>query len=124
MSSNRDDVSAALNRAIGGRVAWYLKYAGDTRRTQAELADLLGVQQSAVSKKLAGHRPFLPSELYAIAEWLDRPLGDFLPMSAELSDPPSPRLGRDQAARNSYLSPGDTDRYVPSERALLASAVA
>ena len=87
MSGNRDG-SAALNRAIGGRVAWYMKYSGDTRRTQAELAALLGIEQSAVSKKLTGRRPFFPHELYAIAEWLDRPLGDFLPVSEHLSHPP------------------------------------
>jgi transcriptional regulator with XRE-family HTH domain len=88
MTTNRDG-SVDLNRAIGGRVAWYMKYAGETRRTQTELAQLLGIEQSAVSKKLTGRRPFFPHELYAVAEWLDRPLGDFLPLSERLSSPPS-----------------------------------
>lgn len=88
MSSNRDETLSPVNRAIGARVAWYLKYSGDTRHTQAELALLLGIKQSAVSKKLRGERPFYPHELYAVAEWLDRPLGDFLPVTARLSSPP------------------------------------
>ena len=88
MSSNRNEAPAQVNRAIGARVAWFMRYAGDTRHTQAELADLLGIEQSAVSKKLTGRRPFFPHELYAIAEWLDKPLGDFLPVSSRLSSPP------------------------------------
>lgn len=99
MSNNRDEALAQVNRAIGARVAWYLKYAGDTRHTQAELAQLLGVEQSAVSKKLAGRRPFYPHELYAIAEWLDRPLGDFLPVSTLLSTPPDTTHERGQDTR-------------------------
>ncbi len=86
--SNDRDTTSTLNRAIGGRVAWYMKYAGDTRRTQAELASLLGIEQSAVSKKLTGRRPFFPHELYAIAAWLDRPLSDFLPVSERMGHPP------------------------------------
>ena len=92
MSTDRDGVSA-LNRAIGGRVAWYMKYSGDTRRTQAELAVLLGIEQSAVSKKLTGRRPFFPHELYAIAEWLDRPMSDFLPISERLGSLPDTGQG-------------------------------
>jgi transcriptional regulator with XRE-family HTH domain len=88
MSNNRDESPTQVNRAIGARVAWYLKYSGGPRHTQAELAALLGIEQSAVSKKLSGQRPFFPHELYAIAEWLDRPLGDFLPVSAALTSPP------------------------------------
>lgn len=87
MSTDRDNASS-LNRAIGGRVAWYMKYSGDTRRTQAELAVLLGIEQSAVSKKLTGRRPFFPHEIYAIAEWLDRPISDFLPVSERMGHPP------------------------------------
>lgn len=87
----------AVNRAIGARVAWYMKYVSEPRRTQAELAELLGIEQSAVSKKLTGRRPFFPHELYSIAEWLDRPLSDFLAPSAEaFSSPPDngPGSGR------------------------------
>lgn len=108
MDTNRDDVSA-LNRAIGGRVAWYMKYAGDTRRTQTQLAELLGIEQSAVSKKLTGRRPFFPHELYAVAEWLDRSLGDFLPLSNELDAPPR---GVHTAADNMRGTGRDTDELV------------
>lgn len=87
------DSASTLNRAIGGRVAWYMKYSGDTRRTQADLASLLGIEQSAVSKKLTGRRPFFPHELYAIAEWLDRPMGDFLPIAERMGHPPDNRQG-------------------------------
>lgn len=79
----------AVNKAIGGRVAWYMRYDGGSRRTQAELAELLGVQQSAVSKKLSGARPFLPHELYAIAAWLDRPFTDLMPWG-DLTAAPAP----------------------------------
>lgn len=105
MSHNRDD-SEAVNRAIGGRVAWYMKYAGDARRTQAELAALLGIEQSAVSKKLTGRRPFFPHELYAVAEWLDRPLSDFLPVSDRLTSPP------DAQVVPPHDRPGFTSRYL------------
>lgn len=88
MEINRDQAPEAVNRAIGARVAWYMKYAGDTRHTQMELAALLGIEQSAVSKKLTGRRPFYPHELYTIAEWLDRPLGDFLPTATRMTAPP------------------------------------
>jgi len=84
------DESTAINRAIGSRVNWYLRYAGD-RHTQTELGDLLGLDQSAVSKKLNGARPFYLPELYAIAKWLERPVSDFLPSAEELSAaPPMP----------------------------------
>jgi transcriptional regulator with XRE-family HTH domain len=98
MSTDRDGVSA-LNKAIGGRVAWYMKYAGDTRHTQADLAALLGIEQSAVSKKLTGRRPFFPHELYAIAEWLDRPMSDFLPVSSDLGRVPDIR---EEAVRDTH----------------------
>ena len=88
MDINRDEAQTQVNRAIGARVAWYMRYSGDTRRTQSELAELLGIEQSAVSKKLSGRRPFFPHELYAIAEWLDQPLGDFLPVTTRISSPP------------------------------------
>lgn len=84
------DESSAINRAIGSRVNWYLRYAGD-RHTQTELGLLLGLDQSAVSKKLNGARPFYLPELYAIAKWLERPVSDFLPAADELlSAPPMP----------------------------------
>lgn len=79
MSITQDGVPEAVDKAIGARVAWFMRYAG-TRHTQAELAGLLGLKQSAISKKLLGHRPFQPHELYAIAEWLDRPISDLLPI--------------------------------------------
>jgi hypothetical protein len=88
MSISRDDAPVAVNRAIGGRVAWFMRYAGGPRHTQTELAQLLGIEQSAVSKKLTGRRPFFPHELYAIAEWLDRPLSDFMPINGHLDTPP------------------------------------
>lgn len=86
MTTHGDD-EAAINRAIGSRVAWYMKYAGD-RRTQAELGSILGMDQTSASKKLAGVRPFHLPELYAIAKWLERPVSDLLPSESELAAPP------------------------------------
>lgn len=107
MRSSSDGTS--VNRAIGARVAWYMKYVSEPRRTQAELAELLGIEQSAVSKKLTGRRPFFPHELYAIAEWLDRDLSDFLPVTvdaATVSPPPDsgPGPGRDTARYDSVVT--------------------
>lgn len=108
MATHGDEASA-INRAIGSRVGWYLKYA-DERHTQAELGELLGLDQSAVSKKLNGVRPFYMPELYAIAEWLDRPITDILPSKDELGSAPPlpapspPRPRRRVAAATAYSS--------------------
>lgn len=43
------------------------------RRTQAELADVLGITQSAASRRLTGRMEFSASEVLQVAEWLDVP---------------------------------------------------
>lgn len=86
MATERGD-EAAVYRAIGSRVDWYLRYAGD-RRTQSELGDLLGLDQSTVSKKLRGERPFSLPELYKTAVWLDRQVSDFIPSAENLAEAP------------------------------------
>lgn len=40
------------------------------RRTQRQLASVLGITQSSVSKRLTGQAEFSASELLAIAAWL------------------------------------------------------
>jgi transcriptional regulator with XRE-family HTH domain len=99
MTTHSDDQAQAINRAIGSRVAWYMKYAGDRRRTQAELGELLDLDQSGISKKLAGARPFYMPELYAIAAWLDRPISDFLPSAHDLAAAPPLPAPRPPRAR-------------------------
>lgn len=105
MTTHGDD-SSAINRAIGSRVNWYLRYAGD-RHTQTELGELLGLDQSAVSKKLNGARPFYLPELYAIAKWLERPVSDFLPAADELlAAPPMPSPTPPRARRRAVAAAG------------------
>lgn len=89
MTTHSDD-AGSVNRAIGGRVAWYMKYGGGMRKTQAELGHLLGLDQSAASKKLNGDRPFHVHELYAIARWLDQPIESIVPSMDQLTTPPIP----------------------------------
>jgi transcriptional regulator with XRE-family HTH domain len=48
------------------------------RRTQRELATVLGITQSNVSKRLTGQAEFSASDVLAIAEWLDVPAGRVL----------------------------------------------
>ena len=88
MTHSYDD--GEIDRAIGGRVAWYVRYSGDKRLTQAELGRHLGVDQTAVSKKLKGDRPFSLRELYTLAKLLGRPVTDLVPDVNELATPPVP----------------------------------
>lgn len=90
------DEGSAVDRAIGGRVAWFMRSAGGKRRTQAELGEFLHLDQSAVSKKLRGERPFTLRELYAVATWLERPIGSIVTEPDQLGEPPVlvPRVRR------------------------------
>lgn len=64
------------------------------RKTQGQLADVLGVSQAGASRRLKGQTPFDVNELFAIAHWLD------VPVTALLADPPS-RSTTDQYLRES-----------------------
>lgn len=85
---SNEEQGSAVDRAIGGRVAWFMRSAGGKRRTQTELAEFLHLDQSAVSKKLRGERPFTIRELYAVAEWLERPVGSIVTEPDQLGEPP------------------------------------
>lgn len=49
------------------------------RKTQAELASLLGMAQSGISQRMNGKVPFDVEEIYSIALWLDVPITTLLP---------------------------------------------
>ncbi len=104
-------------RSLEDRLRWARETAP---LTQQELADHLGISRKTVQNYEAGvghpkaNRLILWANACDVdADWL---AGDFYDR---------PHVGgRDEAARNGDPSARDTDRYVPSERALLASAVA
>ena len=48
------------------------------KKTGVAAAEVLGIDQSSMSKKLNGTRPLALSELLALCEWLDLPIGDVL----------------------------------------------
>lgn len=52
-----------------------------SRKTQADLARVLGVRQQAVSARLAGRVPFRADEIATIAAWLDVPVATLFPES-------------------------------------------
>ena len=53
------------------------------RRTGVQLAELMGITQQSVSKRLCGNTPFSVTELVLVAEWLDIAPSVFL-VAAEL----------------------------------------
>jgi transcriptional regulator with XRE-family HTH domain len=127
MTTERDG-EAAIYRVIGSRVNWYLKLA---RRTQTELGQHLGLDQSTVSKKIRGERPFTLPELYRTAVWLGRQMNDLIPRADDLEavpplgNPTPPRARRRasvsaaavrDAAISSQASDGDTHEYVAFDR--------
>ncbi|MYM19704.1 helix-turn-helix domain-containing protein [Brevibacterium sp. 5221] len=65
----------AANLQVSGEIRAWL---GRRGLRQAWLADLLGVGQSAVSKRLRGVLPFTVPELFTIAAALDISLGELL----------------------------------------------
>jgi transcriptional regulator with XRE-family HTH domain len=67
MTSNTDRI-ATLVRAE-------MKQQG---KTQVELADLLGVTQQSVSRRLTGETPFTVYDLTVLSSYLNIPVADFL----------------------------------------------
>ncbi len=57
---------------LGANVKGYLRLRG---KTQADLAELLGIGQQAISKKLNGSQTFRHSELPLIADFLGVTVG-------------------------------------------------
>lgn len=47
--------------------------------TQTAIANVLGISQPAVARKLRGDRPFSVDELLNVAEFLNVPITEFLP---------------------------------------------
>lgn len=66
------------------------------RISQARLAELLGITQTAVSRKVRGDRPFFASELVIVAGALDVSVDALLPDDAvaRYDDRPTPGAGR------------------------------
>jgi transcriptional regulator with XRE-family HTH domain len=52
---------------------------GRQRRTQLELAEVMGVNQSTASRRLAGELEFTVGELHAIAKFFGVPITKLLP---------------------------------------------
>lgn len=50
--------------------------------TQRQMADVLGISQASVARRLGGHVPFDVDELAAVAELLDMDPRDLLPAAA------------------------------------------
>lgn len=48
------------------------------QKTQRDLGEVLGIDQGSASLRLSGRRSFRAEELAAIAEWLGRPIGQFM----------------------------------------------
>lgn len=48
-------------------------------KTQAELAEALGMPKQVISLRMLGRRAFRAEELAAIANWLGVPIGVFVP---------------------------------------------
>lgn len=86
--NTHSDEGSAVDRAIGGRISWWMHHPDGRRRTQAELAAYLHMDQSAISKKLRGERPFTVRELYAVAEFLGRSVREIAVEPEELGEPP------------------------------------
>ena len=66
--ADRRDADAEVGRAVH-MLMW------DRQVKQAELASRLGIQQSALSKKLRGHRPWTVDELLTTAAFLQTSVG-------------------------------------------------
>jgi transcriptional regulator with XRE-family HTH domain len=88
---------AATLGAIGGRTlngkaaAQIRALMAARRRTSAELAEVLGMSQSAASRKLNGEsRPFNLDQIQAVADWLDVPITDIITPVPGLDYSPTP----------------------------------
>ncbi len=49
------------------------------QKTMRDLAEFMGADKGAVSRRLRGHRSFRAEELSAIADWLGVPVAQFVP---------------------------------------------
>lgn len=67
-----DDLQQAIAAEVRAEVA-------RQKRSQAQIAECLGIHQTAVSKKLRGDRDFTLPELVLVAELLRVPVTNFLP---------------------------------------------
>ena len=82
--------------------------------TQSRLAQAAGIDQTTVSRKLAGRRPFLGRELVQIATLFGVDAAEFLAPNSENPHPAGPNGGNGNAERsttNDYSSQ-DTSRVV------------
>jgi transcriptional regulator with XRE-family HTH domain len=68
------------------------------RISQTRLAAMLGMTQSALSKKVHGERPWFASELIAVAKVLNTQVSALLPVEIDPDPPaiPLPRLDLNQ----------------------------
>ncbi len=80
MPNDKADTAKAMRDAIAARVRGALS---EANKTQRQVAELLGIPQSAVSLRLTGDRAFRAEELAALSDYLDVPVERFMPAQAE-----------------------------------------
>jgi transcriptional regulator with XRE-family HTH domain len=85
VATNRPDADKALGRAIH-QAMW------DQHITQLRLAEALGIDQSALSKKLRGLRPWLFAEFISCADLLGLDARDLLSQMWGPHDAPTPTI--------------------------------
>lgn len=74
-----------MTQTLAGHVAAEIRAAlarQTPRRTQRQLAEVLGLSQAQVSDRMRGLVEFRVSEIEATARWLGMPVTDFLPDGA------------------------------------------
>lgn len=80
MPNDKADAAKVIREAIAARVRGAL---AEARKTQRQVADVLGIDQSAVQLRLAGTRAFRAEELAALSDYLGVPVERFMPTPTE-----------------------------------------
>lgn len=71
--ANHGGTGRNINAEIGRRINRKMADAG---MTQGQLAEAMGLTQAAISRKIAGERPWFPGELMDAAGILDMTVGE------------------------------------------------
>lgn len=79
--------------------------------SQTRMAQILGIGQPAVARKLRGERPFSIDELLAVAEFLDLPITELLPNEGS-PRPAGPGGGEECPQPGSNRRPADYKSHV------------
>jgi len=82
MPNDKADTARVMREAIATRVRGAL---AESRKTQREVGEALGIPQSSISLRLTGERPFRAEELAALAEFLGVPIERFMPLPEQVT---------------------------------------